>query len=156
MDAETTSKKRAALVYNPTKVDPEQLRSRVAELSEEAGWAEPLFYETTVDDLATTPAGRARREGGCRARGRRDGTVRAVAEALTSTGCRSRSCPAAPGNLLARNLNLPLTDTDAMIRSTFDGDVHSIDTGLARIRRADGAVEEHGFSVMAGMGWTPR
>jgi diacylglycerol kinase family enzyme len=153
MDAEPTTKKRAALVYNPTKVDPEVLRPRVSELSAEAGWAEPLFYETTVDDLGDLAARAAIEEevdavlvaGG-------DGTVRAVAEALTSTGIPLTIVPSGTGNLLARNLNLPLDDADAMIRATFEGTVHPTDTGIARIRRADGTVEEHGFVVMAGMG----
>ncbi|MDQ1124380.1 diacylglycerol kinase family protein [Microbacterium trichothecenolyticum] len=153
MDAEPTQKKRAALVYNPTKVEPETLRARVAELAAEAGWAEPLFYETTVDDLgddATRAALDEKVDAVLAAGG--DGTVRAVAEALTSTDVPLTIVPSGTGNLLARNLNLPLTDTDAMIRATFEGDVHSIDTGLARIRRADGEIEEHGFSVMAGIG----
>ncbi len=157
MDAERAEAKRAALVYNPTKVDPETLRARVAELAAAAGWAEPLFYETTVDDLgddATRAALDEKVDAVLVAGG--DGTVRAVAEALTSTGVPLTIVPSGTGNLLARNLNLPLADTDAMIRATFEGDIQSIDTGLARIRRADGGVEEHGFSVMAGMGWTPR
>ena len=153
IDAETTQKKRAALVYNPVKVDPDTLRARVAELSASADWAEPLFYETTVDDLGDDAARAALDEkvdavlvaGG-------DGTVRAVAEALTSTGVPLTIIPSGTGNLLARNLSLPLTDSDAMIRSTFEGDVLSIDTGIARIRRASGEIEEHGFSVMAGIG----
>lgn len=153
MDAEPTAKKRAALVYNPTKVDPEALRARVSEVAAEAGWAEPLFYETTVDDLGDDATRAALEEdvdavlvaGG-------DGTVRAVAEALTSTGIPLTIVPSGTGNLLARNLNLPLDDTDAMIRATFEGKVHPTDTGIARIRRADGTVEEHGFVVMAGMG----
>lgn len=153
MDAEPTEKKRAALIYNPTKVEPEQLRARVAEMAAEAGWAEPLFYETTVDDLGddSTRAALEEKVDAVLAAGG-DGTVRAVAEALTSSGVPLTIVPSGTGNLLARNLNLPLTDTDAMIRATFEGDILPIDTGLARIRRADGEVEEHGFVVMAGMG----
>ena len=153
IDAEPTDKKRAALVYNPTKVDPDALRARVGELSAEAGWADPLFYETTVDDLgdlATRAALEEKVDAVLVAGG--DGTVRAVAEALTSTGIPLTIVPSGTGNLLARNLNLPLDDADAMIRATFDGKVHATDTGIARIRRADGTVEEHGFVVMAGMG----
>ncbi|MEX8056691.1 MULTISPECIES: diacylglycerol kinase family protein [unclassified Microbacterium] len=153
IDAETTEKKRAALVYNPVKVDPDTLRARVAELSAAADWAEPLFYETTVDDLgddATRAALDEKVDAVLVAGG--DGTVRAVAEALTSTGVPLTIIPSGTGNLLARNLNLPLADSDAMIRSTFEGDVLSIDTGIARIRRASGEIEEHGFSVMAGIG----
>ncbi len=153
MAAETASGKRAALVYNPTKVEPDALRARVAELAAEAGWAEPLFYETTVDDLgddATRAALDEKVDAVLVAGG--DGTVRAVAEALTSSGVPLTIVPSGTGNLLARNLNLPLNDNDVMIRATFAGDVHSIDTGIARIRRADGEIEEHGFSVMAGIG----
>lgn len=153
IDAETTQKKRAALIYNPVKVDPDALRARTAALSAAAGWAEPLFYETTVDDLGDDVTRAALDEkvdavlvaGG-------DGTVRAVAEALTSSGVPLTIIPSGTGNLLARNLNLPLSDSDVMIRSTFEGDVLSIDTGIARIRRAGGEIEEHGFSVMAGIG----
>ena len=47
--------RRAALVYNPIKVDAEQLRSAVTRLSAEAGWDEPLFFETTVEDLGAAP-----------------------------------------------------------------------------------------------------
>lgn len=153
MDAEPTRKKRAALIYNPTKVDPEPLRARVVEMASAAGWAEPLFYETTVDDLgddATRAALDEKVDAVLAAGG--DGTVRAVAEALTSSGVPLTILPSGTGNLLARNLNIPLADTDAMIRATFEGDTVPIDTGVARIRRADGEVEEHGFSVMAGIG----
>jgi diacylglycerol kinase family enzyme len=145
--------KRAALVYNPTKVTPATLRARVAELSAEAGWDAPLFFETTVDDLGDD-ATRAAVEGGVDAVlvAGGDGTVRAVAETLTDTRMPLAIVPSGTGNLLARNLNLPLTDPDAMIRATFDGDLHPTDAGVARLRRPDGTTEEHGFVVMAGMG----
>lgn len=153
IEADATDRKRAALVYNPTKVDPAKLRARVAELSDEAGWAEPLFYETTVDDLGDDATRAAVSEsvdailvaGG-------DGTVRAVAEALTDTGIALTIVPSGTGNLLARNLNLPLDDGDRMIRATFEGDILPTDIGVARLRREDGTIEEHGFVVMAGMG----
>jgi diacylglycerol kinase family enzyme len=145
--------KRAALVYNPTKVTPAPLRSRVAELSAEAGWDTPLFFETTVDDLGDD-ATRAAVDDGVDAVlvAGGDGTVRAVAETLTDTGIPLSIVPSGTGNLLARNLNLPLTDPDAMIRATFDGDIHPTDSGVARLRRPNGTTEEHGFVVMAGMG----
>ncbi|MFG6446159.1 diacylglycerol/lipid kinase family protein [Microbacterium sp. P07] len=159
-DGETTSMaapertgKRAALVYNPTKVVPATLRSRVSRLSAEAGWDAPLFFETTVDDLGGD-ATRGAVVGGVDAIlvAGGDGTVRAVAEALTDTGMPLSIVPSGTGNLLARNLNLPLADPDAMIRATFHGDIHSTDAGVARLRRPDGSTEEHGFVVMAGMG----
>ncbi len=153
MAAAPTARSRAALIYNPIKVDPERLRTRVAELAAEAEWAEPLFFETTVDDLGDDAARAALHEGADAilvAGG--DGTVRAVAEALTDTGVPLTIVPSGTGNLLARNLDLPLADTDAMIRATFAGEVAGVDVGVARLRRPDGSTEEHGFVVMAGMG----
>lgn len=153
MDAPPTDRKRAALVYNPIKVDADQLRDLVSRLADEAEWAEPLFFETTVDDLGDDAARAALAEGADAilvAGG--DGTVRAVSEALTDTGVPLTIVPSGTGNLLARNLNLPLTDPDAMVRATFEGDVVPIDAGVARLRREDGTTEEHGFVVMAGMG----
>ncbi|WP_125132980.1 diacylglycerol kinase family protein [Microbacterium sp. 10M-3C3] len=153
MTAPETDLRRAALVYNPIKTDPAQLRARVAELSAEAEWAEPLFFETTVDDLGDDATRAAVHDGvdAVLVAGG-DGTVRAVAEALTDTGIPLTIVPSGTGNLLARNLNLPLDDADAMIRATFAGDVLSVDVGVARLRRTDGSTEEHGFVVMAGMG----
>jgi diacylglycerol kinase (ATP) len=52
MDApDPAPRKRAALVYNPIKVTPDRLRALVTDLSAAADWAEPIFFETTVDDL---------------------------------------------------------------------------------------------------------
>lgn len=145
--------KRAALIYNPTKVTPETLRARVSELSAEAGWDAPLFFETTVDDLGDDAARAAIEDGvdGVLVAGG-DGTVRAVAETMTDTGVPLSIVPSGTGNLLARNLNLPLTDPDAMIRALLEGEVFAADAGVARLRRPDGTTEEHGFVVMAGMG----
>ncbi|MFG6402853.1 diacylglycerol/lipid kinase family protein [Microbacterium sp. P04] len=144
---------RVALVYNPTKVNPATLRARVTQLSTAAGWSAPLFFETTVDDLGGRATEQALLEGvdAVLVAGG-DGTVRAVAEALTGTGMPMTIVPSGTGNLLARNLNLPLGDPDAMIRATFDGDRHPVDACVARLRRPDGTTEEHGFVVMAGMG----
>jgi diacylglycerol kinase family enzyme len=153
MDAPATDLRRAAIVYNPIKVDPANLRTRVAALSDEAGWADPLYFETTVDDLGDDATRAAVDEGvdAVLVAGG-DGTVRAVAEALTDTGIPLTIVPSGTGNLLARNLNLPLDDADRMIAATFDGDVLPTDVGVARLRRPDGSTEEHGFVVMAGMG----
>ena len=81
-----------------------------------------------------------------------DGTVRAVAEAMSGSGVPLTIVPSGTGNLLARNLLLPLTDPEAMVRATFDGDPHPVDVGFAAIRRADGTSEERAFVVMGGMG----
>lgn len=153
IQAEDAHGRRAALVYNPTKVDADALRAVVTRLSDAAGWSEPLFYETTVSDLGDDVTRQALEEdvdavlvaGG-------DGTVRAVSEAMAGSGVPLTIVPSGTGNLLARNLKLPLDDRETMIRATFDGDTLAMDIGWAQLRRADGATEEHAFVVMGGIG----
>lgn len=144
---------KAALVYNPIKVDADELRASVTRLAAEAGWVEPLFYETTVDDLGDDVTRQALAEevdavlvaGG-------DGTVRAVSEAMTGSGVPLTIVPSGTGNLLARNLRLPLDDAETMIRATFDGETLPIDVGFAKITRTNAGTEERAFVVMGGIG----
>ncbi|KRA24560.1 sphingosine kinase [Microbacterium sp. Root61] len=148
-----SSQRHAALIYNPIKVDQKSLRASVTRLSANAGWGKPLFFETTVEDLGAGVAREALAQkadavlvaGG-------DGTVRAVSEALCGSGVPMTIVPSGTGNLLARNLLLPLTDAEAMIRATFDGDTLPLDVGFAALKREDGSTEEHAFVVMGGMG----
>ncbi|MFD0789604.1 diacylglycerol/lipid kinase family protein [Microbacterium insulae] len=151
-EAERPSPK-AALVYNPIKVDADALRASVERLSSEAGWSEPLFYETTVDDLGDDVTRQALKEGvdAVLVAGG-DGTVRAVSEAMSGSGVPLTIVPSGTGNLLARNLRLPLDDAEAVIRATFEGDRLAMDVGWATLRRPDGEVAEHAFVVMGGMG----
>lgn len=145
--------KQAALVYNPIKVDAATLRATVERLSAAAGWAKPLFYETRIEDLGDGVARQALEAGADAvlvAGG--DGTVRAVAEAMSGSGVPLTIVPSGTGNLLARNLLLPLTDPAAMVQATFTGDRLLVDVGFAAIRREDGTSEERAFVVMGGMG----
>jgi diacylglycerol kinase family enzyme len=146
--------KRAALILNPVKVaDAAALGAMLAHESARAGWAEPLVSETTVDDPGQR-ATRAALDAGVSAVlvAGGDGTVRAVSEALRGTETPLAIVPSGTGNLLARNLRLPLTSQRAMVQAVFDGDLAAADIGLARLRRPGGDVEEHAFVVMAGMG----
>lgn len=144
---------KAALVYNPTKVDADDLRETVTRLAAEAGWSEPLFYETTVDDLGDDVTRQALEEGvdAVLVAGG-DGTVRAVSEAMSGSGVPLSIVPSGTGNLLARNLKLPLTEPEAMVRAVFDGDTLSMDVGWTELARPDGTVAEHAFVVMGGIG----
>ncbi|MEN2738906.1 diacylglycerol kinase family protein [Microbacterium sp. X-17] len=151
--AQSADARRAALVYNPIKVDRRRLRAQVTHFAKLAGWRHPLFFETTPDDLGDGATARAL-EAGVDAMlvAGGDGTVRAVAHALAGRGVPLSIVPSGTGNLLARNLFLPLDDPEKMIRATFEGELRTIDVGLARIVRADGSTTEQGFVVMAGMG----
>lgn len=144
---------KAALVYNPIKVDADTLRHTVTRLASEAGWSEPLFYETTVDDLGDDVTRQALDEGvdAVLVAGG-DGTVRAVSEAMSGSGVPLSIVPSGTGNLLARNLKLPLTEPEAMIRAVFDGDQLSMDVGWTELARPDGTTAEHAFVVMGGIG----
>ncbi|GAA1469304.1 diacylglycerol/lipid kinase family protein [Microbacterium thalassium] len=147
------SPRRAALIYNPIKVAAAAMRASVEKASAAAGWGDPLFFETTPEDLGDGVARTAIDEGADAvlvAGG--DGTVRAVSEAMCGTGVPLTIVPSGTGNLLARNLRLPLEDRDKMIRATFEGETAAIDVGFAAMRREDGTHEERAFVVMGGMG----
>lgn len=143
----------AALVVNPVKADRRALERLLRAHSEAAQWDPPRIFETTIDDLGQAATGHALAEGAAVvAVAGGDGTVRAVAEALAGTNVPLAIIPSGTGNLLARNLRLPLGDPEPMVRAIFGGARHPIDMGFAQLTRADGERERHGFVVMAGAG----
>ena len=150
---EPATLRQAALIYNPIKVDGTALRGMVRRISAGAGWARPRYFETTIEDLGDGVT-RAALESGVDAVlvAGGDGTVRAVAEAMSGSGVPLTIVPSGTGNLLARNMLLPLTQPETMIRAAFEGDRMPIDVGFATIRREDGTSEERAFVVMGGMG----
>lgn len=153
MTPPVTGKQRAAVVYNPTKVDLAELRNAVAQAESESGWAKSLWLETTEDDPGVGQAREAAKKevdvviaaGG-------DGTVRAAAEGLHESGIPLSLLPAGTGNLLARNMELTLSDVPASVRTAFTGHDRKIDLGIVDIERSDGSREEKAFLVMAGIG----
>jgi diacylglycerol kinase family enzyme len=147
------SKPRAAVVYNPTKVDLTELRNAVARAESEAGWAKSLWLETTEDDPGTGQARDAVKQGATvviAAGG--DGTVRAAAEGLQGSDVPLSLLPAGTGNLLARNMELTLTDMPGSVLTAFTGHDRRIDLGVVEVERADGSRETKAFVVMAGIG----
>ncbi|MDH6182182.1 diacylglycerol kinase (ATP) [Microbacteriaceae bacterium SG_E_30_P1] len=143
----------AAVVFNPIKVDTEKLRAAVTKAAEDAEWGETIWLETTEEDPGQGIVGTAiRRKADVVLAAGGDGTVRAVAEGLRDSGIPLVIVAAGTGNLLARNLELPLTDLDSAVAAAFTGEDRIIDLGISEITRADGATEEHAFLVMAGLG----
>lgn len=151
--SETASRpqRRAAIIYNPTKNEMDTLKSVATTVCRNEGWDEPLFIETTKDDPGTSMAHEAREKGAevvIAAGG--DGTVRAIAEALADTDVPMGIIPMGTGNLLARNLSIPLNRFEWAMRVALWGQDRVIDA--ARLRTSpDG--EDTLFTVMAGIGY---
>jgi len=147
----------AAVVANPTKItDVDAELTWLEERSEGLGWSAPIWLETSVDDPGGGQALTAVRAGASRvlAYGG-DGTVRAVAAELAGTPVSLGLLPAGTGNLLARNLGIPLTDLDAAFTVALEGTERRIDVGRALIDVSgeDQVPRRDTFMVMAGVGF---
>ena len=138
---------RCAVVFNPVKVSDtfrETLESRLAV----EGWSDTLWLETTEDDpghAMTTEALDAGVNLVIGAGG--DGTVRVIAHELANSGIPMGIVAAGTANLLARNLDLPMGEAEA-IDVALGQQVRTID--LIRLT-VDDHDPEH-FAVMAGIG----
>ena len=138
---------RCAVVVNPTKVSDE-FRPLVTEKLASAGWAEPLWLETTEDDPGRSMTREALNAGVDLVIGAGgDGTVRIVADGMAGSGVPMGVVAAGTANLLARNLELPVTEAEALdvalARETLDIDLIEL--------TVDNRDREH-FAVIAGVG----
>ncbi|QWT25335.1 NAD(+)/NADH kinase [Subtercola sp. PAMC28395] len=153
MNAARLQQKTAAIVYNPIKVDLEELRAALQTQEAANNWGPTLWLETSEDDPGeqiTRTAVEKKVDVVIAAGG--DGTVRAVAESLRGTGIPLALLPSGTGNLLARNLALTLDDMTHSLETAFTGANRSIDLGVIDIERADSTRDRHAFLVMAGLG----
>ena len=152
--------KQAAVIVNPTKfTDVDALRREVTDACTAAGWAEPIWLLTTAEDTGAGQTRQALDDGAdlvCALGG--DGTVRAVAEVMVHTGVPVGLLPGGTGNLLARNLDLPLTDVGESLTVALNGVDRTIDVGRVSFASvpsegAAAAAPEQVFLVMAGFGF---
>ncbi|MEX3505732.1 diacylglycerol kinase family protein [Corynebacterium sp. LK2510] len=137
------------VVFNPVKVDEQELRAAVDTYARDAEGVE--WIETSPDDDQVQVA--AVQKPGVElvlvAGG--DGTVRVIASALAGTGVSMGIIPSGTGNLLARNLELDL-DLTASVRRAFQGRDRNVDVCSVDLHRPDGSTDSLGFAVMAGLG----
>ncbi|HUW17048.1 MAG TPA: acylglycerol kinase family protein, partial [Actinomycetes bacterium] len=105
-----------ALVVNPTKVgNARRAQQRVATMAEALSEAPPRWLPTTEEDPGPGQARQALDDGATMVLAwGGDGTVTAVAGVLSGTGVPLGLLPAGTGNLLARNLGVPLGLSDAL------------------------------------------
>ncbi len=138
-----------AIVLNPIKIiDADAFRTKVGLAARAAGWDEPLWFETTVDDAGASMARAAVAAGAdmvVAAGG--DGTVRVVCAEMAGTGIPVGVIPAGTGNLLARNLTIPLTQDEA-IETVLRGQDRAIDV----VSIEGDHLDRTRFLVMAGLG----
>jgi len=141
--------RRAAVIFNPAKVtDWITFRRHVDYELKIRGWDRALWLETTSEDPGHAMTAQAVREnvdlvlgaGG-------DGTIRVICSGLAHTGIPFGLIPAGTGNLLARNIGIPL-DEVAALGVAFDGADKAVD--LVRVK-VDDQPPDH-FAVMAGIG----
>ncbi|WP_284987192.1 diacylglycerol kinase family protein [Arthrobacter sp. fls2-241-R2A-172] len=145
---------KVAVILNPVKNNAEVARKAIIDACELAGWDAPRFYETTVDDPGYGQSRQALADradvilacGG-------DGTVRVVAECLAHKNVAMGLIPVGTGNLLARNVDLDVTDMEGCIQTALFGHQRYIDTATMAISNSiTGHASTHTFLVIAGMG----
>jgi diacylglycerol kinase family enzyme len=159
-----------AFVANPSKPDVPLLKAAVERRAREQK-SRMLWFETTIQDPGVGQTRKAVADGAdvVVAIGG-DGTVRAVAEGLVGTGIPMGLMPVGTGNLLARNLDLPLNDPLAALQIALDGRDRTIDVGWLKVLRWESEVDDpvanaaeppdreeaqrdHLFLVIAGLGF---
>lgn len=144
-----------AVIFHPSKIS----RAKIEAAFSKAGFAN-LSYFPSDDKTGGLKATKKAIEAGANhiivAGG--DGTLRACVqavfeeEAAVSLGL----VPIGTGNILARNLKLPITNLDKCIRRAVIGDVYEIDLGVAKAINQNGELTKFYFTGIAGIGMDAR
>lgn len=148
--------KRVAVVWNPSKSTERDELEAAVEAAAAATETEidVTWLETTLEDPGAGVAADAASSGVemvIAAGG--DGTVRAVAQGLAEVDDAPPLgiVPLGTGNLLARNLGLPLNDPEAAFTRALSAEPTAIDVAWAEV--GSGLTHQrHAFVVMAGFG----
>jgi diacylglycerol kinase (ATP) len=141
------SEPRCAVVYNPIKIS-DDLREAITRHATASGWNDAIWLATPAenpgsvitDQVVSAKVDRVIAVGG-------DGTVRTVADRLAESGIPMAVVPLGTGNLLARNLDIPLSEAEALDVAFGE---HTRDIDLIKVT-VDGVPGEH-FAVIAGLG----
>lgn len=87
-----------------------------------------------------------------------DGTLRGVTQAVveSDSSIQIGLIPLGTGNILARNLRLPISNLDKALKRAVNGKPYRIDLGVARSVGIDGQIETRYFTGIAGLGMDAR
>lgn len=134
------------IVFNPSKAERDELERAVADATD----LPVTWHETSVDDPGVGAAREALAAGAdlvIAAGG--DGTVRAVCEHLADSEAEAEIgiVPLGTGNLLARNLDVPLNNIRGAVERALTGESRTIDAAWA-----DTDESRYAFVVMGGFG----
>ncbi|WP_439592257.1 diacylglycerol/lipid kinase family protein [Microbacterium sp.] len=143
-----------AVIWNPTKTDRETLEKGLAAAADPDAGARVRWWETSEDDPGQGVAKEAVDAGAnllIVAGG--DGTVRAVSEYLAEArnDVELAIVPLGTGNLLARNLGVPINDVPGAFTRALGEPARPIDVGWVDVDVEEGS-ERHAFVVMVGFG----
>ena len=144
---------KVAVIFYPQKVDQKRLRTLVEkQLTHNPRpllWLPTSATKTSQDrawEAVKKGAGLIIVAGG-------DGTARGVFEVVQGTEIEVAIIPVGTGNVLARNLGLPLNNLSKAVQLAFRGTARHIDLGLATLDFGDGkGKQQRVFAVMASLG----
>ena len=143
-----------AVIFNPQSVDKTRLQAAVDKALARAAMRKAVYLATSPNVSAATVAKEALADGHhffLIAGG--DGTLRSAFETLAYTHAEVGIIPTGTGNVLARNLSIPLNNLSRAALKAIVGEVHEIDLGRVMLNREpDQPPESHVFAVMAGLG----
>lgn len=139
-----------AVIYNQEKISVDKLRAAlakaelIADLVPSGGNNDS--YQVSLDLIAKGYRHIVASGG--------DGTLRRVIQAIAETGedVRFGMVPTGTGNILARNLGIPIGNIDKALKVAIVGTSHQIDLGWADVEFENGDRKQLYFSSMAGLG----
>jgi diacylglycerol kinase family enzyme len=141
----------AVVVFNPALPSIDALRKTVTAAQKRAGLPETLWIPASYDNGGLAKSvGKILRNVSVILVAGGDGLVRSVAEIIQGSEIPLAIIPMGTGNLLARNLGLPVLDRAKCVAIAFGKDNRRID--LARAELVGEKTTTHVFSVMAGIG----
>ncbi len=144
-----------AVIFNPSKIPAGKLEAAFTK----AGFTGLTFYPSDKETGGVVTAETAIANGATHlilAGG--DGTIRACVQGIAQQDAKISIglVPIGTGNILARNLKLPVTNIEKCIKRAVTGSLYSIDLGIATAVDTEAAIHRYFFTGIAGIGMDAR